>query len=73
MDWKTGELFEFASHAWYAHADIHGSETCQQSPEGRHYEERNLIVPAPVYAEDSRISIRDGLTPLTAFRSLSFV
>ena len=69
----SGELFEFANHAWYAHADVDGGETCHQSPEGRQYEESNLIFPEPVYAEDSRISIRDGLTPLTAFRSLSFL
>ena len=29
--------------------------------------------PSTFYAEDSRISIRGGLTPLTAFRSLSFL
>ena len=72
MEWKVGELFEFANHAWYAHADVDGGETCHESPEGRQYEESNLIFPEPVYAEDSRITIRDGLTPLTAFRLLSF-
>ena len=71
MKWKLGELFEFAMYTWYAHTDVNGSETCHQSPERREYEESNLIFPKPVYAEDSLINIRDGLTPLTAFRLLS--
>ena len=34
-------IFGFAKHAWYAHADVHGGETCHQSPEGRQLDQHS--------------------------------